>query len=239
MHVRALIALALVPLALPGLAQSLSQETVGDVWVYDRATDPKFDPILRVWGDGTNSYNKNGYPPGETFSHSYLMFDLSSIAKQDYFVTKATLTLRMRPATYTLAAAQANPLEARALGTGWSESTWDYLGNNPNPRDTRYGVGDLTNYSQSGEWTMTLDLLGGTGFEAGFNGAVKGDGKLALAMTSSILVAGQGGAPYRFYSRDYGVPGTAPVLDLEFAPVPEPLTLLAFGGLALLARRRR
>lgn len=220
-------------------AETFTQETVGDVWVYDRATDPRFDPILRVWGDGTDSYNKNGYPPGEAFSHGYLMFDLSGIAVGDYFVTSATLRLRMRPATYTLEAARANPLEVRALVASWSESTWEYNAGNPNPEPVRFGVGDLTNYSQAGEWDMTIDLLGGAGFESQFNQAVNGDRRLAVALTSSILVQGQGGAPYRFYSRDFGLPATAPELDVTFAPVPEPGTLAALALAGLLFRRRR
>ena len=220
-------------------AETFSQETVGDVWVYDRATDPRFDPILRVWGDGTESYNKNGYPPGEEFSHSYLMFDLSGVAPGDYFVTSATLRLRMRPATYTLDAARANPLEARALGASWNESTWDYNAGNPNPEPVRFGIGDLSNYSQTGEWDMTIDLLGGTGFEASFNQALNSNGTIAIALTSSILVQGQGGAPYRFYSRDFGLPGSAPKLDLTFTPVPEPGTMAALALAGLMFRRRR
>jgi hypothetical protein len=219
---RSCITIVLALAAASALPQTLTQDTVGDVWVYDRATDPRFDPILRVWGNGTDSYNKNGYPPGEQFSHGYLMFDLSGISAQEYFVTKATLRLRMRPATYTLDAARANLLEARALGTNWDEATWSYGANNPNPEAVRFGTGDLTNYSQTVEWDMTLDLLGEAGFESRFNQAVNGDKKLAIAMTSSILVQGQGGAPYRFYSRDYGIPGSAPQIDLAFTPVPEP-----------------
>jgi hypothetical protein len=226
---------ALVPVV---WAQNLTQETVGDVWVYDRASDPRYDPILRVWGNGSESYNKNGYPPGEAFSHGYLMFDLSGVAPDQYVVTQAVLRLRMRPATYTFDAALASPLEARALNPGWDEATWDYNAANPNPETVRFGTGDLSGYSRNSEWDMTIDLLAGNGFEDRFNTAVNSDGRLAIALTSSILVQGQGGAPYRLYSRDYGIPGTAPRVSLTFEPVPEPATWGAALAAALLFRRR-
>lgn len=149
------------------------------------------------------------------------------------------MRLRMRPATYTLEAARANPLEVRALVASWSESTWEYNAGNPNPEPVRFGVGDLTNYSQAGEWDMTIDLLGGAGFESQFNQAVNGDRRLAVALTSSILVQGQGGGPVPLLQPRLWTASNRPGLDVTFAPVPEPGTLAALALAGLLFRRRR
>ncbi|MBI2844691.1 MAG: PEP-CTERM sorting domain-containing protein [Armatimonadetes bacterium] len=221
-----------------------------DIWVY-----PYGGPAstLRAWGDGTNSVAPV-YPAGSeyehTFSYSYLKWDLTSIGPGNYTVLRAHLTVtNVANAGYTLEAAQANPLEARAVGSNFSEATWSYdAPTNPNPGGL-FGNGDMSNYSPTSEFSITVDLLSGpSDFAAYFNSAVNGDGRVALALASAKIASQSGDAPYKLWSKDdLGHEASAPILHIEYAPVPEPGSLLVLsagltgfmGVLPRFVRRRR
>ena len=91
-----LLALCAVAGAVPSLAATYLANPTDDIWVYDLAQDPAYDPIIRTWGDGVDSYNKEGYPPGSNWSHGYFAFDLTSIGDQPIIVTKAEFRVRIQ-----------------------------------------------------------------------------------------------------------------------------------------------
>lgn len=224
-------------------AQSYSSAPSNDLWVYSHAQDPGGDAVLRVWGDGTSSYNPS-WPPGDAFSHGYLKFDLSGIALGTYDLTSATLTVTHRvtaAGTFTKEVADANPLEARALGTNFSEGTWNYNDpSNPAPQSTVYGNGDLSQYNSAASFQIPINLLGAD-FNAAFNAAVNGDQQLAIALTRTMPVSGMvGSSPYRIYSKDHSVSSEFSILDLQYQVVPEPRTLIALtAGIAAVAKRHK
>lgn len=224
-------------------AQSYSSAPSSDLWVYGHAQDPAGDAILRVWGDGASSYSPT-WPPGDALSHGYLKFDLGGIAPGTYDLTSATLTVTHRvtaSGTFTKEVGEANPLEARALGSSFSEATWDYTNpSNPAPQSAVYGIGDLSQYNSAASFQIPINLLG-VDFNAAFNAAVNGDHQLAIALTSTMPVSGMvGSSPYRIYSKDHTTPSEFPTLDLEYQVVPEPASLLVLaGGVAAFAKRRR
>lgn len=221
-----LLCLALLGASCVAPAQTTYQQKPGDdIWVYTNAADAAFDPILRIWGTGTSV--GTGTPPGGEWSYGYLKWNLSAIPKlapgQYYQVTEARLTVTsQRATTYSLAEAQAHPLEARPLGSDFSELTWDYDDpNNPAPGDTRFGIGDLSNFSTAATFTIPIDLLTGPGdFSAHFNAVINRAGELGLALTSDMPAVQQGGKFYRIYSKDD--PGNrGPMLKLAYHAVCE------------------
>jgi hypothetical protein len=217
-----LFCLALLTLSLTAGAQSVYQQPpTDDIWVYPNAGDPAFDPILRIWGTGTST--GSGYPPGGDWSYAYTKWNLATIPTlgegQYYQITEAVLTVTSQRATaYTLADAQANPLEARPLGTSFSELTWLYDDtNNPAPGDPRFGIGDLTAFSTAAVFSIPINLLTGPGdFQTHFNAAL-GSGELGIALTSSMPAVQQGGKFYRLFSKDD--PGNrGPSLRVAYRP---------------------
>lgn len=232
-----------VGLSVAASGQTYRSTPSDDIWVYGRAADGGGDPFLRVWGDGRNS-RSDRFPPGDEHSYSYTKFNLGGIAPGPYFVTRAELKVRQRTTVgriYTKADAEANPLEARALGTNFSEDTWNLFDpNTPAPGDLVYGTSSMANYNDTQDFDIVIDLLATPGaFEAAFNSAVNGDGQVAFALTSKLLVSGQSGFPYRLYSKESGL-SVAPELTIEYQVVPEPGLMAAMGlGLAALAARRR
>jgi hypothetical protein len=244
-------------LSLPAFATAQSPyqaSPTDDVWVYSFAGDQTTDGFLRAWGNGVTSIGPN--PPDSNFSYSYLKWDLAAIPNGAYIVQEAKLivTQQVNATTqpgYTQAIGNANPLEARPVGTNFDEVNWDFTDPaNPVPGDPRFGIGDLSNYVAPGTPNVTgfeipIDLLaGGSNFNAYFNAAVNSDDALALALTSKLLPTTQGGPTYRLYSKDNPLQ-LGPSLFIRYQAVPEPgavATLGAFalfGGLAALRRRRR
>jgi hypothetical protein len=218
-----LLSIVLLTLSLSAGAQATYQQRpTDDIWVYSNSSDPSFDPLLRIWGTGTST--GSGYPPGGDWSYGYLKWNVSTIpvlgAGQYYQVTEAVLTATSQRAIgYTLTDAIANPLEARPLGTNFSELTWLYDdANNPAPGDPRFGIGDMSAYSTTVVYTIPINLLTGPGdFQAHFNQAI-GSGELGLALTSSMPAVQQGGKFYRIYSKDD--PGNrGPSLRVAYRPV--------------------
>lgn len=218
-----LTGLALLGLSLSAQAQSTYQAgPTDDIWVYSNASDPSFDPVLRIWGTGTST--GEGYPPGGDWSYGYLKWNVSTVpllgAGQYYQVTEAVLTVRsQRATTFTLAEAQANPLEARPLGTTFSELAWLYDDPSiPAPGNPRFGIGDLTAFSSAVVFPIPINLLTGPGdFQTHFNQAL-GIGEIGLALTSSMPAVQQGGKFYRIYSKD-DPGGRGPSLRVQYRPV--------------------
>ncbi|MCC6484625.1 MAG: PEP-CTERM sorting domain-containing protein [Armatimonadetes bacterium] len=228
-----------VGLAINAHAATYQSIDSADIWYYPFGSG---SADLRIWGDGVNALSPT-YPSGHTTSHAYMKWDMSSIPAGSYTVQSAKLVVTQQTPGFTLQEGLDSPLEARQLGSNFDESTWDfYAAGNPTPGAV-YGTSDLSNYNASGPFQIEINLLSGPAdFAAAFNQAVNGNQQLALAATSKIALAGPGGSTYyRLYSNE--TPTSAPQLVVQYAPVPEPSSLLALAGaltgaVGLLRRRR-
>ncbi|MCS6775017.1 MAG: dockerin type I domain-containing protein [Chloroherpetonaceae bacterium] len=224
---RWLLGVALCGLGAVSQAQSVFQaRPTDDIWVYANASDPAFDPVLRIWGFAGLAVAPS-YPPGGEWSYGYLKWDVSAIPVpgpgQSYQVLEAVLTLTSQRATnYTLADTREHPLEARPLEPRFHELDWLFSNpNNPAPGDPRFGTGDFSRYSTTTTFPVPIDLLAGPGdFAAHFNQAVAGTRELGLALTSSMPAALLGGKFYRIFSRD-DPGGRGPVLRVVYQMVCE------------------
>lgn len=216
---RALVALALLPMAVAAAAQSFQIGTSDDIWVYPRAGDPIGDPVMRVWGDGTSSY-PDTWPLTDYFSHGYLKFSLAAIPRGRYRIESAVLRLTSGAARYTRAEGDANPLEARTVENRFSEGEWDFNDpTNPLPGNPLYGLGDLSSHSQVDAFPLPI-RLDPQSFNAALNAGINGsDRSVAIALTSKMPVTQQGGTPYRIYTKEDGG-GRGPVLELRLVKLP-------------------
>ncbi|MBS1713067.1 MAG: PEP-CTERM sorting domain-containing protein [Armatimonadetes bacterium] len=237
--------LLLAALVAPGAwAQTLNIDPSDDIWAYGHATDGGTDTLMRVWGDGTRSYEP-GWPPPDELSYGYLKFDLSGVSPGEYVVTSAVLTVTHRvtsTGTFTKEAGETHPLEVRALSDAFSEATWDFSDpGTPGPSSQLYGTGSLDAYDATQSFRIASDLTG-QAFTDAFNGAVSGSGSIAFALTSTMPVTGMDGAlPYRIFTKENTDNGLWPRLEVTYQAVPEPMSLaaLAAAAVALASRRRR
>lgn len=219
---RWLLGMALCSLGAVSQAQSVFQaRPTDDIWVYANASDPAFDPVLRIWGFGGLAVAPAS-PPGGEWSYGYMKWNVSAISApgpgQSYQVLEAVLTLTsQRASNYTLADTREHPLEARPLEVHFNELDWLFSdSNNPAPGDPRFGTGDFSRYSTTTTFPVPIDLLAGPGdFATHFNRAVAEARELGLALTSSMPAALQGGKFYRIFSRD-DPGGRGPVLRVVY-----------------------
>lgn len=226
----------------PATAQiSVEVKASEDVWVYGRSLNPAYDPLLRIWGDGVDAIHP--CPPDDYHSFAYVRFALPPDfdPTKSYNVTTATLTVTQQfDPGYTLEEGQAHPLRAYSLGGAWSEATWDFsqLGvTEPCPAEPFFGEGDLSQYQPTTvRFPIPIDLLGkgSAQFNAYFNAALKGSGKLDLALCSLLAPTNQTDIIfYKILSRDHSS-GLGPVIKLLAEPAAKQISgsvnLEAFKG---------
>jgi hypothetical protein len=104
-----------------------------DVWAYRHSGNPGGDPVIRLWGDGTNELNPTGYPglpdTEDYFSYGFATWDLSNVPR-NYRWNGATITLTVAPDTnYD---PQRFDVYIRLLTSPFDEGTWIF-GQGPRP----------------------------------------------------------------------------------------------------------
>ncbi|HXH60402.1 MAG TPA: hypothetical protein VNI20_03500 [Fimbriimonadaceae bacterium] len=187
------------------LATALSSHTLvatDDVWVYPYAQDQTGDPVIRAWGDGTNSVGDIG-SSDFTFSYSIVRFDLSGIKEDASHLKTAHLVLyhQVDPG-FTKEESAKNPLEARLVDPGIDEKRWTFqmAGEHmPDPGDDAIlGKAPGVPSVDGKPFKIDIDLLSG---KADLRKAIEGKDAVAFALTTKMAPNGQGGPIYDILSR--------------------------------------
>lgn len=180
-----------------------------DFWIYSFAGDPR-DIHLRVWGTEGRSVATDRDNP-DSFSYSYLRFDLSEIPAGDYRVERAELRLVQSPGFgYTLEDTTAYPLEVRPVTPTFNERNWrhDRLRELVIPAGPSgiAGIGRVARFTDNElPVEITVDLLKG---EAKFGDQLAKtlageDRAIALILTAGMDPAEHGrDFIYRVFSRE-------------------------------------
>jgi hypothetical protein len=215
---------------------------IDEVWVYPHAGDPSKDEFLRVWGSGGKSI-AGPQDDLQSFSYSYLRFDVSKIGLEGGKLVGATLILtHVENAGFEEAYVKERPLEVRPVSADWDERTWSYSDVEktlPSPGNTYFGRTSPTAWTPDKEFAIKIDLLPGPGEFARHLREAKGHLGLALTAAVNPEEAGMAGI-YKFFSKD-GPEAKRPVLRLKVLRSPTPtnrVDLFAFSQPGTAEHRR-
>lgn len=201
-------------------ANPVTLEPTDDVWVYQFAEDQVSDQYLRVWSSDGVAVGAS-FEGHLTFSYSCLKFDLPADLPKEG-LTGAKLVLTHTPETaWTEKAGKAAPVEARMLGTGWTEKTWTYEDAqkvHPSAAEsTIFGTGWAAPRSDDKPFTIEVDLLEKKNVFVEALAKSLGDPSrtIAMALTSRLTPDGENSV-YKFYSKA-NEPDLRPKLVLTYS----------------------
>jgi hypothetical protein len=203
-------------------APPISLEPTQDLWVYPHASDPAKDAYLRVWGTGGKAAPAD-IGEAEDFSLSYLKWSLTTVPAGKRLKSAKLVLTNVADPGFTLDQAKEAPVEARAVGTGFEEKTWNYDFVSKllpkGDKDAVFGVGAPEFLPAGKPIEFSIDLLKGPGdFRKALDAALATPTKeIALALTSPIDMSVLGRAAiYKVYSKDAENKDVHPKLVLEF-----------------------
>lgn len=193
-----------------------------DVWVYPHASDPSKDPFLRIWGSEGNAVAPSP-DDAQNYSYSYLKWDVSKIPSDAKIKSASLVLTHVAGAAFTLDYAKKHPIEARPLGTTFTEKKWQY--DNATtlfpPKDAKaiYGSGAPTAIGDDeATFKIEIDLLKGPkDFKKALQDAVATNEKqLGMALTSTTNPEEMGMKfVYKVYSKDAEKAEYRPTIHIE------------------------
>jgi hypothetical protein len=171
-----------------------------DVWIYPHSFDQTGDPVLRIWGDGTNSV---GDPGSSQHSYSIVRFDLSTVSESAPKLKKATLVLFHEvDAGFSANDTKIAPLEARIVDANFDEKKWtfeEYSRHFPKADETSLlGKASPVPTQDGKPFKIEVDLLTGKG---DFRKQIEGKKAVAIALTTKMTPGGAEGPYYKVLSR--------------------------------------
>lgn len=192
-----------------------------DIWVYPHASDPMKDPFLRVWGTDSRSVPTKD-EPGQSFSMSYLKFDLSEWPKDEKIQSAVLYLTHVADPAFTKELAAKNPVEVRPITADFAEKGWDYtMASTIRPEvgeKAIYGKSAPTAWETGKTFRVEIDLMKGpASLQDAVDAALKQPKpslRLALASAMDPEVEGMRSV-YKFYSKDAEA-AYRPVLKIKY-----------------------
>lgn len=172
-----------------------------DAWIYPHAPEPGTAELLRVWGNGADSVEKDVPPLGEC-SYGYLNFPIEGVVGEGLKVTSATLTVYFQKTDdLTPDTIKAFPLEVHPLDLVFKDSNIhvDTLKVGPNAAVLGKGVKAEV---EGDKMKMTIDLNGKDSPFVEWLRPAAQKKQLGLALTSTIFPGDSKGAIYRVFSKE-------------------------------------
>lgn len=211
--------LAACSLLFTGMLNSTTVEVpvAGDVWVYTHAGDAGSDPVLRVWGAGGKSISPSA-GDRDSFSYSYLQFDLSKVTGKN--LKSATLVLTCATKLDAEPGRKDWSVEARGLNLPFEEPSFTYeMGEKITPTEEIFGTGFLQDEDKNADpQTIQIKLTGEKSkFGSYLSKSLGTPTPISIALTSKFDPAEQGRKNiYKFFSKNNKDASVRPKLVLEF-----------------------
>lgn len=212
-----MIAAVALTLALFQEPKTLDVTPSADAWIYPHSDEPGQAELLRVWGNGSDSMEKDVPPTGEC-SYAYFDFPVSGLKPELYKVTEAKLVVYFnKTEDLTAEAMKSFPLEAHALDLVFTDKDIHVDTLKKGPEAAIFGKGTTAEASGTDKYKMTIDLMGkDSPFGEWFEKSIK-PGQIGIALTSTIFPGDSRGALYRISSKE-GAKELTPHLIVKVAP---------------------
>lgn len=173
-----------------------------DAWIYPHAPEPGTAELLRVWGNGSDSLEKDVPPLGEC-SYGYLNFPIEGLVGEGLKVTSATLTVYFQKTDdLTADTIKAFPLEVHPLDLVFKDADIHVDTLKVGPNAAVLGKGVKAEAEGTDKLKMTIDLNEKDGPFADWLRAATTKKQLGLALTSTIFPGDSKGAIYRVFSKE-------------------------------------